>query len=197
MREKCEIMRAKKPLCSGREVGDKCDIMGTKALRASTSTRRSSCPSSVVQFDRHVLRTVLGSDVADASTSAANRHRHWTPQYWAKQPAYLKDIPECTGRQVGGKPEIMRAENAECGRQVGDKCKIMRAEKPVCSGREVGDKWDAGAKACRPKHSEHPGCSGRQVGDKQRQVGDKPEIKRAESSVVGDTHSIQSVLGDK
>ena len=34
------------------------------------------------QFDRHVLRTVLGSDVAEATTSAANRHRHWTPEYW-------------------------------------------------------------------------------------------------------------------
>ena len=38
------------------------------------------------------------------------------------------------GRQVGDKPEIMRAENAECG----------------------GDKWETSAKSCGPKHAEHP-----------------------------------------
>ena len=44
------------------------------------------------QFDRHILRTVLGSDVADAQTTVANRHRHWTPEYWRRQHAYLQDL---------------------------------------------------------------------------------------------------------
>ena len=43
--------------------------------------------------------------------------------------------PEWTGRQVGDKPEIMRAENRECsGRQLGDKCERRQVE---TGGREM------------------------------------------------------------
>ena len=57
---------------------------------------------------------------------------------------------------------------------MGDTCKIMRAENPVCSGRDVWDKWEASVKSCGPKHSKHPECTG-------RRVGDNPEITRAEN----------------
>ena len=49
------------------------------------------------QFDRHILRTVLTSSKADASLVTANQHRHWTPQYWRKQHAFLQDVT----RQLG------------------------------------------------------------------------------------------------
>ena len=114
------------------------------------------------------------------------------------------ETAECSERQVGEKPETMRAENPQCsGRQLGDKCadqstqsiqdvlgdkwgttevreemrdKALRASKLNVlrdKWETSGDKWEKGL-SCEPKHSEHPGFIG-------RQVGDKPEIPRAEN----------------
>ena len=42
----------------------------------------------------------------------------------------------------------------------------------------MGQKWETSATSWGPKHSEHPECTG-------RQVGDKPEIMRAENAECG------------
>ena len=71
--------------------------------------------------------------------------------------------PERTGRQVGDKwrqvgdkPAIMRAENAECARQVGDECEIVRTKAFTSSSvywetgewETSGDKWETNVKSC-------------------------------------------------
>ena len=47
---------------------------------------------------------------------------------------------------------------------------------PWCweKGETRVDRWETSVKSCGPKHSEHPEWTG-------RQVGDKPEIMRAEN----------------
>ena len=64
------------------------------------------------------------------------------------------------------------------GRQVGDKCEIMRAENTECSGRQLWetDKWEKSAKSCGPKHSENPECL-----LQENKPGDKRQIRRPES----------------
>ena len=52
----------------------------------------------------------------------------------------------------------------------------------------VGDNWETSAKSCGPKHSERPECTG-------RQVGDKPEIMRADNPEIM-RQRIQSVVRD-
>ena len=65
---------------------------------------------------------------------------NWETSAKSRRPKH-SEHPECTARQAGHKPEIMR---------------IMRAENPECSGRQLGDKWETSAKSCGPKLSEHP-----------------------------------------
>ena len=88
--------------------------------------------------------------------------------------------PEWSGRQVGDKPDIMRAENPEC-RVVGDKCEIMRA-KALGASRILGDKWGQVGDKPEITRAENPTCG--------RELGDKCEIMRTKgvraSSVLGD-----------
>ena len=105
---------------------------------------------------------------------------------------------ECTGRQVGDKPEIMRAENPERSRKTGAKSCGPRTGTQALSAQN--DKRGTSAESCGPKHSDQPVCTG---GDKlEKSCGQRIE------SVVGDSwetsakscrpnQSIQSVLGDE
>ena len=51
------------------------------------------------QFDRHVFRTILGSQKSDAQvdTDQSNEHRHWCPNYWKRHHSHLLDLV----RQIG------------------------------------------------------------------------------------------------
>ncbi len=51
------------------------------------------------QFDRHILRTLLGSDqhTRKLELDQTNEHRHWTPNYWRKQHRFLIDLVEQFG----------------------------------------------------------------------------------------------------
>ena len=55
------------------------------------------------QFDRHIMRTILGSDTHDSDQDTgigvdrANEHRHWCPNYWQRQHRYLQDLVKQLG----------------------------------------------------------------------------------------------------
>lgn len=51
------------------------------------------------QFDRYVLRTIVGSQKTSTKAQAdqANEHRHWCPNYWKRQHRHLLDLV----RQLG------------------------------------------------------------------------------------------------
>ena len=131
---KDSIMRTENPECSGRQLRSKWETSAK-----SCGPKHSEHPD-VLGEDKPEIQSVLGDKLAEN--------------------------PECSGRQLGDKWETSsksggpkHSEHPECtGRQLGDKPEIMRAENPECKWRQLGDKWETSAKSCGPKHSENPEC---------------------------------------
>ena len=175
--DKPEIMWAENPESSGRQWGDKCEIMQTK-LFSSSSVRWGTSPvGDKLEITRAKNPECSGRQLGEKWTTSAesggpfNKHSEH-PMYW-----------EATGGS-GDKRETTR-----CRRQVGGKCEIMQTKAPTSSrvdwetsgrqtrnyagawnhagtesrvqwaaaGRQVGDKCGpTRAKSCGPKQPEHP-----------------------------------------
>ena len=120
-----------------REVRDKCKIMRTRGVRVSrvdgeTSGSLKSCGQRIesVAGDRDQVRNhvdqrehcALGDKWREVGEKSETRADRASTVHWVGDKR----------RQVGDKPEIMRAENPECsettGRQGGGKREIMRTK---------------------------------------------------------------------
>lgn len=69
-----------------------------------------ACRYDLLQFDRQIMRTIFGSSAAGIDLDNANRRRHWSPQYWRRQHAYLQDLQ----RQHGGFCQTRQQRFREC-----------------------------------------------------------------------------------
>ena len=159
-------------------VGDKCEIMWTKALKAECIGRQA--------WETDRCETSAKSRGPKHSECIGRQMETSGRQAWNHAGQRIESV-------VGDKREItrnksLRASRVYTGRQVGDKPDITWTENPGCSGRQVrnhegqsaqsellGDKWETNAKSREPKHSETPECL-----LQESKPGDKRQITRPE-----------------
>ena len=125
MGEKCEIMRAKNPECSRRQVGDKCEIRRATALRASNMYRETSGDKPEVTRAKNPECSVVGDNWETSAKSCGPKH---------------SGNPKCLlqGNKPGDKRRIMRPEHAPLSEEYKNPSQVnLFGEKNKVKGRRA------------------------------------------------------------